>query len=222
MNNRQLYIAWLRTKFPQHYIMALRKVTGKPRSLGGLGDDLMLAGLGQDIAAFADSSIVPQDMFSFSNMMGAPDPNFSVVPAGSYDNPIPEIVVTGTNPFASGGAYMPGDSAAPAQAASPSFFSNLPNLFGNFVNAVAGVAMTSMATKSSAQSQLLATNTARAQRGQGPVDANGVPITAASLAPARGSLYALEQRLAGGGMSSWLMLGGIGLAAYMFLSRRRK
>src|SRR5271167_2204381 len=49
MNNRQLYLAWLRTVAPTVYINAVRKALGKTKSLGGLADDLVNKAFSPDL-----------------------------------------------------------------------------------------------------------------------------------------------------------------------------
>lgn len=63
MNNRELYLAWVRSNAPQAYLQALRKISGKARGLGGLGDDLLQNAIGPDASASVGDSRIPPDVF---------------------------------------------------------------------------------------------------------------------------------------------------------------
>jgi hypothetical protein len=58
MNNRQLFLAWMRTAAPTHYMQVLRKVTGKTKSLGGLGDDLTDSFITPDVQSSLDQTLI--------------------------------------------------------------------------------------------------------------------------------------------------------------------
>jgi hypothetical protein len=169
VNAKELYLAWVRSNYPQQYISALRKVASKPRSLGGLGDDLTASFISPDVQTMVDTSQVSPDV------------------TAAIDN------ATQTSGAAS--------------------------VFDSITNALSNVAQTYLQT--SAQQNLLSVNTQRARQGLPPLTANGVPVTAASLAPANSSIYMLERRIAGAVSPNFLIFGGLALVGFLMLGRRR-
>ncbi|MGH3574921.1 MAG: hypothetical protein ACRDUW_24375 [Pseudonocardiaceae bacterium] len=180
MNARQLYLAWLRSTHPDIYVAALRKVAGKPRSLGGLGQDLMSSMTAPDMASIAsDVQLLP-------------------------------------------------DVTTALDSATTSSSGRWTDIFPSIANAVTSLANTYFTTSAqsnllSAQSNLLQLNTQRATQGLPPVTAAGLPVTAAGLMPTSASLYALEQRLAGGtgGSMTWLLVGAAVVVGLMIFGRSR-
>jgi hypothetical protein len=171
MNARELYLAWLRTNYPLQYIAALRKITNKPRSLGGLGDDLTASFSSPDMSQIVSETQVSPDVTSAVN---------AAVSAQGSDS-----------------------------------------VFNSIANAVSNIATTYLQT--SAQSRLLDINTQRARQGLAPLMANGMPVTAQTLAPANSTIYRLERSIAGSVGSNTLLFAGVGgLALFMLLGRRRR
>lgn len=168
MNAKELYLAWLRTNYPTNYVAALRKAVNKPRSLGGLGDDLLSTFTAPDFTSTASDIAVTPDVTA-------------AIDAG----------------VAAGG-----------------------NWFDTFITGVQNVASTYLNTQ--AQSNLLNINTQRIKQGLPPVNNNGVPVTAAQLAPANSAVYRMERQIAGTlTQPNTLMLlaaAGVGVA---LLARRR-
>lgn len=213
MNNRQLYLAWLRTAAPAVYVSALRRALGKNRSLGGLTDDLVQQSfapatrhsfLGDDTTSMIDPitvSAISTDQpittnYSFSSEMPAFDPNSVTFNPVSIDS--------GT------AAFTPGLSIAPAQSNS---------IFGNILTAVTAIGAGVL--NASNQSKLISLNTTRAQQGLPPVNAAGQVIRQTGTSTTGSALLAFERSISGASGSSMLPLLGIaGLAALFFFRKR--
>lgn len=226
MNNAQLYLAWLRTTSPEVYMSALRKITGKKRTLGGLDADLC-----DSMTAPATFGAFGQDDSSFSyDTMPTVDITATPITDSSYTLPALTPSDIGVSDVSSGltlpdfgtgltevpgidtSVTMPNVSITPAPAAgTPS------NWLAAFTTAVGNVAASAL--QASNQSNLIKLNTTRAQQGLPPVNANGQVVTSANtrLAPATGPIYAIESKIAGatGGMGMPLMLlAGVGLLVF--------
>lgn len=94
------------------------------------------------------------------------------------------------------------------------------DFFSSLANAITAVAPTVVQTQ--AAENLLAVNTARAQQGLPPLSANGVPVTGSMLSPTSATIAQMEAALgAGGGILPILLIGGVGLLAFMMVSGRR-
>jgi len=209
---RLLYLAWVRTKYPSQYVGALRAITGKPRSLGGLGDDLLMNTISSDVSQPTDSTLIPGDILTTLEQ-GAPT-SFSVVPAGSYSqSPLNALTADQLTPIPAPTVESPswGSTISAPSSTAPSWFST-------FTNAVANVATTYLNT--SAQGNLLSLNTQRARQGLPPVNAQGVPVTSAGLMPANSRVYAIERTIAGATSSPMLWLGLAAIAGIFLFSKR--
>lgn len=211
MNNRQLYLAWLRTAAPTVYTAALRKATGQIKNLGGLGDDLLQQALSPNIrhSFLGDdgSSIDTSDTFDSSTLTDTSpiqlDPIIFQPPTfdpGTVSLATPE-----------------GVGPAPV-AAAPAASSGSSSTFSNILTAVASIGST--VVNASQQSALIALNTQRAAQGLPPVNAQGQVVTAAGTATTSAALLAFENAIAGGSAGSLvpiLLIGG--LLAYFLLGR---
>lgn len=95
------------------------------------------------------------------------------------------------------------------------------DFFTGLANAITAVAPTVVQTQ--AAENLLAINTARAQQGLPPLTANGVPVTGSMLSPTSATIAQMEAALgAGGGLLPILLIGGVGLLAFVMVSGRNK
>lgn len=223
MNPRQAYLAWLRQTAPATYATAVRKVTGKSRSLGGLSRNLIgsLYGtctgfgfLSDDITdSFAPVDISAPDMSSLTidtSGFQAPDLSSDIVDPSTFASPdlsasIPDFSTDTTS------------SAAPSGGSS--FFN--ANTFSSLINAVGNVASTALNV--SAQSDLLKLNTQRAAQGLWPVQANGTPVPQSQLYPASSPAVArFESAISTQGVTTpLLMVAGLGLLAFALFKRSR-
>lgn len=209
MNNKALYLAWLRTAAPTVYTAALRKATGQTKNLGGLGDDLLQQALspnlshsflgddGSDLdtsSTFSASELVDTSPITFDPIVYTPP----VFDAGSIDMPSPVAVDTGAVPTVS-------PSAA-------------PSIFTGILQAVTSIGQT--VVNASSQNALIALNTQRAAQGLPPVNAAGQVVTAAGTATTSAAMLAFENAIAGGSSSSMLPLLLIGGLAFYFLFGR--
>jgi hypothetical protein len=203
MNNRQLYLAWLRSNAPTLYMNVVRKVTGRTRSLGGLADDLINKSFAPDLAhSFLgdDTGIVDE-----SALQGdAPSTDLTTIPAfdsSMVSAPAPVNIASGT-----------------ATGVSPS---SSNSIFGNILQAVAAVGVG--VVNATNQSKLIALNTTRAAQGLPPINANGQIVTGAGLSTTSPSLLAFERAISGGASGSMLpilLLGGGLIAAFALMGRR--
>src|ERR1700733_7910346 len=99
MNNRQLYLAWLRTASPTVYVAALRKATGQKKNLGGLNQDLLQQALSPSTRhSFLGDDTSDMDSFSASDLVDTSPIVFDpitlsppVFDPGSLDMPTPTI-----------------------------------------------------------------------------------------------------------------------------------
>lgn len=200
MNNRQLYLAWLRTEAPTVYASAVRRATGQTRSVGGLTDDLVQQSfapnlshsfLGDDTSAMDLPPIDFQTPTFDTSLVATPAPvSFDMTPA------LPSFAPT----------------APPASSGST---------FSNILTAVTAIGAGVL--NYSNQSKLISLNTTRAQQGLAPVDAYGRLITPARTTATGSALLAFERAISGGSSGSMLplVLGVLGVgAAFMMFSRR--
>jgi hypothetical protein len=213
MNNKQLYLAWLRTAAPTVYVAALRKATGQKKNLGGLNQNLLQQALspstrhsflGDDTSDMDLSS----DLFSPSDLIDATpiafDPIVFTPPAfdpGTIN--VPDLNTMST-PVSVPGVTSPSSSSS---------------IFSNILSAVTSIGNT--VVNASQQNALISLNTQRAAQGLPPVNAQGQVVTAAGTATTSASLLALENAIAGGSSNSLLPLLLIGgLAAYFLFGRK--
>lgn len=212
---RMAYLAWLRTTAPAVYISAVRKATGRVKSLGGLNDDLV------------QSALSPGYRHSFLGDNGDSvtlDP--IVVTATSMDQPVSTdlFINTSADPFDTSSVAAPtavnidpgtyGTAAStPATAATPAPTSTL----GQVLTAVAAIGAASVGVIGADNtSKLIALNTTRAQQGLPPVNAAGQVVTASGTASP--ALLAFENAITGGAGGSLLpviLIGGV-LAYFLF------
>lgn len=210
MNNRQLYLAWLRTASPTVYTAAIRKATGQTRNLGGLNQDLLQQALSPSMRhSFLGDDTSDMDLFSASDLTDT--------------SPITFDPITFSTP-----SFDPGDIAAPMPVAIDSGSSTLstpvassaPSIFASVLQAVTSIGAT--VVNASQTNALIALNTQRAAQGLPPVNAQGQVVTAAGTATTSAALLAFENAIAGGSGSSSLLpiliIGG--LAAYFLLGRK--
>lgn len=213
MDQRQLYLAWVRTNYPTIYMQALRKITGKTRSLGGLTDEMLDVAFSPDVATFSDTTQVSPDIYNAITVSAGPDP-YAPAPLETID----------TSTFAQPSQY---ELSAPSYAlpnittsfaAQPAPAAPSGGWFSSFANAVTQIGTTLI--KSTAQNNLLQVNTARARAGQPPLNAMGVPISAASLGPANSQILALERSIAGstGGMGGLFLFSIAALGVLLIFS----
>jgi hypothetical protein len=211
MNNRELYLAWLRKNAPQVYAQAVRKVTGKKRSLGGLGDDL----LGSMMCPATGFGYLGQDDGTIDTVTidSSPQPDYSVLPPIPVDltSPVSDVTLQPIAPPSYDVTLPTIDTSGTS--------SGVGDFFTKLTTAVAGVATAALTTN--AQTTLLKTNTQRAQMGLPPVDANGVPVRPSySLYSSNPQVASFERRVAGTAMSPVVLIAGVGLIAAMLFMRR--
>jgi hypothetical protein len=211
MNNRQLYLAWLRTASPTVYTAALRKATGQKKNLGGLNQDLLQQALSPSMRhSFLGDDTSDMDLFSASDLVDTSPIVFDpitftppVFDSGSLDIPMPTI---GTD-----------TSSSTPSVTAPSSSSSI---FSNILSAVTSIGNT--VVNASQQNALITLNTQRAAQGLPPVNAQGQVVTAAGTATTSASLLALEAAIAGGNSTGsllpLLLIGG--LAAYFLFGRK--
>ena len=181
--NRQTYLAWLRTTMPNLYVASMQHVAnpkktnydfGKARGIGAVSFN-QLAGLGDDGTDTTDQDLaISEDPLSYA------PPDVSAPPASDF------------TPVAPPSSNSSGSSA-----------------FDSVVKAVSSVASTVVATE--AQQNLLNVNTQRAKQGLPPLNANGQIITSNMLAPTTSAISQAEAALAGNTGSLLLLLGGAAL-----------
>ncbi|MGH8336542.1 MAG: hypothetical protein ACRETL_06955 [Gammaproteobacteria bacterium] len=213
MNNRQLYLAWLRTVAPSVYSQAVRRATGGARSLGGLADDLVQRALapnlshsflGDDssmldpitVTAIAPDSGPITTNYSFDTSMPAFDPNSVAMPSFA---PIDTGTATGlTAPASSGGST-----------------------FANILTAVTAIGAGVL--NYSTQSKLVTLNTTRAQQGLPPVNAQGQVVSPYGLTSTSPTMLAFERSISGatGGSMLPIILGMLGLGAFFVLRHKK-
>jgi hypothetical protein len=230
MNNRQLFLAWLRTTAPETYTTALRKVAGKPRGSGGLTRDLIgsmytpstgfgflgddFGSLGQDNTGVADGGLVSNPL---ETVTVTPSPDWVYNPA-DYQ-PAPPVALVDTSTFTTPAIEATPPPALDTSGTLVSIPAPAPSAWGSFLTAVTGLASTALTT--SAQSNLVKVNTARAAQGLPPVDANGIPIRpTASLFPPNTTIARLESSIAGVATSPLFLIAGVGLLALFFMRKR--
>ena len=194
--NRQTYLAWLRTTMPNLYVASMQHVAnpkktnydfGKARGIGAVSFN-QLAGLGDDGTDTTDQDLaISEDPLSYA------PPDVSAPPASDT------TVI-----------------APPSSSSSSSSSSSGGSAFDSVVKAVSSVASTVVATE--AQQNLLNVNTQRAKQGLPPLNANGQIITSNMLAPTTSAISQAEAALAGNTGSLLLLLGG---AALLFMVARR-
>lgn len=109
---------------------------------------------------------------------------------------------------------------AAIDAANSSPSSSWGDFFTSLTNAVSSVGQTVVNTQ--AQQNLLAINTQRARQGLPPVNANGVPVTAAQIAGTQSPLLQqMEAKLASAGNMPYLLVGGALVFALLMGGKRR-
>ena len=203
MNNRQLYLAWLRTTAPETYSAVMRKVSGKPRSTGGLQADLVT------------NMFRPSTGFGFlgQDSSDMPEVDVTATPITDTSYTLPTIdTSTFENPTLDQSVTMPDVTITPAPAAPSS------DIWANVIKGVTSI--TAAALTTSAQSNLVKVNTQRAQQGLPPVDANGVPIRPSySLYSSNPTLRNLEASISGSSMTPILLIGGLALVALLMFKR---
>jgi hypothetical protein len=224
VNNRQLYLAWLRTAAPDVYMTSLRKALRQSRTLGGLDSDLVdsmtapstFGAFGQDSSS--DGSLpevtitadtwTPPDLTSFPDYYTLPLAPSDLTPVTPVDTGItmPTVEITPAT------GYVPPDTGAPAAGG---------NWWDTIIKTV-GTVVTAGITTSSQQSNLIKLNTQRAAQGLPPVDQYGRVITPAGTNPATSAIYRLESLIAGtgGGLSPVILLAGVGLLAFVLFKRK--
>jgi hypothetical protein len=225
MNNRQLYLAWLRTVAPSVYIAAIRKATGQTRNLGGLQSDLLQQALspntshsflGDDGTGTTDLSSVDLSNIDFtassdigSNTFAAPD--FSPV---TIDTSQLDASISAPLAIQGGGFTAPAVSSGSSQSTA---------IFTGVLQAAATVGAAAVGATS--QSSLIALNSRRAAQGLPPVNSSGQVISASSLASTSPALLAFERSISGGVGGLGLLPIGIGIAgiaAFFLLRKKRK
>jgi len=216
MNNKGLYLAWLRTVAPTLYAQAIRKATGQSRSLGGLTDNLVQQALAPSLRhSFLGDDTTSMDT-TFMDFGTAP------ITTGVDTSPIVNDPIVFQSPTFDPTSITPATlvtdpttgqlvSSAPTTvpAVTPS---NAPNIFTSILQSVASIGST--VVSASQQSSLIALNTQRAAQGLPPVNANGQVVTAAGVAATNPALLAFENAVSGGSgsMLPILLIGGaIGL-----------
>jgi hypothetical protein len=210
MNNRQLYLAWLRTAAPTVYATALRKVTGQKRTLGGLTDNLVQQAFSPSLRhSFLGDDTSSMDT-TFMDYGSAP------ITTGIDTSPIVLDPIVLTPPvFDASSVTVPSlTTSAPTIAAT----TPAPSTFASILTAVASIG--SSVVTASNQSALIALNTQRAAQGLPPVNANGQVVTAAGTATTSASLLAFENAISGGSGSLLPILAIAGLAAYFIFGRK--
>lgn len=213
MNAQQLYLAWVRSQYPQVYTAALRVVTGKPRTLGGLDNDLLQQAIAPSINTFLgdDSTVFDTSGGTTTDFSSTPDA-FS---AGNTD-PLQAVNLTPITFDPTSVQLSPSVSNTLAQQASSG-----TDVFSNIADAVAKVATTYIGA--SAQANLLSVNTQRARQGLPPLAANGRPVTSNMLAPTSASIAAMERAIAGAATpTNMMVIGGVLLLGFLVLGRKSR
>lgn len=213
MNNRQLYLAWLRTTAPAVYSAAIRKATGQNRSVGGLTDDLV----GKAMAPDLTHSFLGDDTdLSEINVTAQYMPDPVSFDSSSIDFQTPSfdqstVSAPGALTFQSGSGSATGLSTTPASSGGSG-----SSIFNSVLQSV--VAIGAGVLNYSQQNKLIALNTTRASQGLPPVNANGQVVSPYGTATTSPGLLAFEQAISGGSsMSMWLILGVLGIGAFVLL-----
>jgi hypothetical protein len=211
MNNRQLYLAWLRTAAPTVYTAAIRKATGQTKNLGGLDSDLLQQALSPGLrhSFLGDDGT---DMDSSSSTFSASD--LTDTSAISFDPIVftPPVFDPGT---VTAPTPLPTDSSGNVVTAAPTAS---PSIFSSVLQAVTSIGNT--VVNASQTNALIALNTQRAAQGLPPVNAQGQVVTAAGTATTSAGLLALENAISRGSGSSlipMLLIGG--LILYLVMGR---
>lgn len=226
---RKLYLSYLRQSAPLVYTAAVRKAMGKPRGLGGLGDDLLtqmtrpcmgIGFLGQDdgstdysnlptvTVTATDTSGYDQNLQDLINANSLPDQSLALAVTPEALAPVNLTDVTGTSL-----------TALPPSTTDTTSTSTAPGIFASIASAVGGIVAAGMTASS--QSSLLKLNTQRAAAGLPPVNANGVPISTSLLTPSSNpTIAALENSVAGAASSPLVWMAGIGLLAFLLLRKK--
>jgi hypothetical protein len=215
MNNRQKYLAWLRTTAPTVYAVALRKATGQGRTLGGLADDLVKQAFAPDIA----HSFLGDDTSSLDPI---------TVTASSDSSPLTDVYATGDFlPVVNTPTFDASLVQAPSAVAidtgtstvAPSAPAASSSTFANILTAVAAIGAGVVSATN--QSKLIALNTTRAAQGLPPVNAAGQVVSTTGFATTSPSLLAFERSISGaGGVSLLPILAILGIGAYFVFKGR--
>jgi hypothetical protein len=215
MNNRQLYLAWLRTVAPSVYVSAVRRATGRNRNLGGLSSDLVQQALapnvnhsflGDDTSGMLDPITVTASYDSYTPISADP----SMAPA-TFTPTFDASTVAAPTPFAI-------DNTGQISTVAPTS-SGASSIFTGILAAVTAVG--AGVINASNQSKLIALNTTRAQQGLGPVDASGRLISGAGTTATGSALLAFERAISGGSSGSLLpIMAVLGIGAF-FMFRKK-
>jgi len=216
MNNKQLYLAWLRTVAPTVYVSALRRATGQIQNLGGLTDNLLQQALAPNIShSFLGDDTTYMDT-TFADF-GAP--------AGSIDNSqiAPTSIDFQTPSFDASQVSSPINETLSFQApvAPPaSTVAGSSSTFSNILTAVTAIG--AGVINATNQSKLIQLNTTRAQQGLPPVNAAGQVVSPTGFGTTSPSLLAFERAISGGTSGSMLpiILGVLGIGAVLLFSKR--
>jgi hypothetical protein len=221
MNAKALYLSWLRQTAPELYTAALRKVAGKPRGLGGLGDDLVsrmcrpctgFGFLGDDTSDLPTITVTAPDFYNTAPDLTGVD-SFLTEPGGLTVDPSSFSAADLTSLTAQDVSSLPTITEAPDTSAGSG------GLFSNVATAVASIVTAGMTANN--QSNLLKVNTQRASQGLPPVDSNGVPIRTSLLTPSSNPTIArIESTIAGAASSPLLWVAGLGLLGFLLLRKR--
>jgi hypothetical protein len=220
MNTKQAqmsYLAWLRDTAPTLYVTAVRRATGRTKSLGGLNDDLVQSALspGYRHSFLGDNgdsvTLDPIDVSSIS--LDQP-----ITTDFSFDTSTPTFDTSSVGPLQTvNTGYATGPTSTVTTPATPAASSST---FANILSAVAAVGTAAVGVVGAENtSSLIALNTQRAAQGLPPVNAQGQVVGAAgSASPA---LLAFENAITGGGGSLLpiLLIGGV--LAYFLLGGKK-
>lgn len=212
MNARQAYLAWLRVTNPGIYNAAIRRVAGRPRSLGGLSTDL-IAQMSRQSTGFGFLGDDYSDLPTIDVTADAPTmPDITPLD-------VTDLTPIDTSDLTSSVQLTPASSIAPA-ADSNNTTSGPSTTFNAITGAVASIITAGMSA--SASSSLLKLNTQRAQQGLPPVNAQGVPISTSGLPLSTNPTIArFEASMAGVASSPMLWLAGLGIAALLIFRSKR-
>lgn len=217
MNNKQLYLAWLRTYAPTLYAQAIRNATGQSRNLGGLQNDLLQQALAPNLRhSFLGDDTTLDPITVTGTYMDASTPittdySFSPSDIPSFDTST--VSSPGFNiPVESGGIVGMPTPAPVAPAASASTWTNI---LAAVTTIGAGV------LNASNQSKLISLNTTRANQGLAPVDASGRVVSPYGVAPTNSALLNFERSITGGSGSMMMpILALLGIGAFVMLRKR--
>lgn len=214
MNNRQLYLAWLRTAAPTVYASAVRKATGQIRSTGGLTDDLVQQSFASNLKhSFLgdDTSYMDTTFMDYGQSDAVPIDNSISLPPINFQTPTFDASSLPPLTFANQpGSLTPSFSPAPSAPGST---------FSNILSAVTAIG--AGVINATNQNKLISLNTTRAQQGLPPVDANGRVVVPAGTSATGSALLAFERSISGGGSSMLpIILGALGLGAFFLFSKR--